>query len=247
MSLALIQILVPVLGTVGVLGRMQGAQFQIVKSPVVPAGYAFGIWGVLYAGCLVYAVEQARPSRRRDPVLRRIGWPFALALLVDAVWSALAQLEAPLSVLTLVIVPGLCGALLAAGRFYASGTGIPQDRWRVGAPVAGLAGWLTAAAFANVSVALPATWFLPGAQGEAVSIALLSACGLVAGLALWRLRAPVAYLAAVGWALVAVIVADVTRESAAGVAVAAGTWLTALVVLSAFAWNRSPATATGAA
>jgi hypothetical protein len=57
------------------------------RSPVEPAGYAFGIWGPIFALSLGYAVYQARPAQRRNPLLRRIGWWTAGAFLGTGMWS----------------------------------------------------------------------------------------------------------------------------------------------------------------
>jgi hypothetical protein len=40
----------------------------------VPAGYAFTIWSLIFTLSLGYAVWQALPSERENPLLRRVGW-----------------------------------------------------------------------------------------------------------------------------------------------------------------------------
>ena len=44
------------------------------------AGYAFAIWGVIYAGLLVYAIRQALPQTGESEMINRFGWPSILAL-----------------------------------------------------------------------------------------------------------------------------------------------------------------------
>ena len=44
------------------------------------AGYAFSIWTLIYAGLIAYAAYQARPGAEDTPVLRRLGWLSALAI-----------------------------------------------------------------------------------------------------------------------------------------------------------------------
>ena len=36
-----------------------GAAVEPYRTPLVPAGWAFAIWGLLYLGCLVFAVFHA--------------------------------------------------------------------------------------------------------------------------------------------------------------------------------------------
>ena len=43
------------------------------RSPVTPAGYAFSIWGLIFAACLALAVYQALPAQREREVHRRTG------------------------------------------------------------------------------------------------------------------------------------------------------------------------------
>jgi len=41
---------------------------------VVPADYAFTVWGPIFALSLAYTVYQALPGQRQNPLLRRVGW-----------------------------------------------------------------------------------------------------------------------------------------------------------------------------
>ena len=49
----------------GAIGRISDENPPLV----VPAGYAFTLWGPIYALSLAYAVYQALPRRRDDPLL----------------------------------------------------------------------------------------------------------------------------------------------------------------------------------
>src|SRR5512137_2444645 len=53
---------------------------------VVPAGYVFSIWSVIYLGLLAFTIYQALPSRRADPLLRRLGWLPALTGVLNVAW-----------------------------------------------------------------------------------------------------------------------------------------------------------------
>ena len=71
---AIFQIAVP-LFTGPAVGRVSGENPTLV----VPADYAFVIWTPIFVLALIYAVYQALPSNRENPLLRRIGWFSALA------------------------------------------------------------------------------------------------------------------------------------------------------------------------
>jgi len=82
-----------------------------VPSLVIPAGYAFAIWGPIFLLGLVYAAYQMLPSRREDPLLRWVGWPLAGAFLLNGVWEVSVLLRQP--VLLQVIIAGIlsCAAV----------------------------------------------------------------------------------------------------------------------------------------
>lgn len=52
----------------------------------VPANYVFSIWGIIYVLLLAFGVYQALPSQRENPLLRRIGYWFALTCLANGIW-----------------------------------------------------------------------------------------------------------------------------------------------------------------
>ena len=77
---------------------------------IEPAGYAFIIWSVIYAGGIVYALVQARPRARFDPLFSRIGWWTASAFLSVSVWLVMARLG-------LLWMTVLCIGWMAASLF----------------------------------------------------------------------------------------------------------------------------------
>jgi hypothetical protein len=66
-------------------GRVSGENPTLV----VPGDYAFVIWTPIFLLALVYAVYQALPSNRENPLLRRVGWFSALAYFSNGVWEIL--------------------------------------------------------------------------------------------------------------------------------------------------------------
>jgi hypothetical protein len=82
------------------------------EPPVIPAGYTFTVWFVIYAGAFVYAVYQALPQQRTNPLLRRIGWWTSGAYGAATIWAILAGLN--LSWLTVLFMFTLFATLLGA-------------------------------------------------------------------------------------------------------------------------------------
>lgn len=178
------------------------------------AGYAFAIWGVLYAACIAYGVHQAWPRKGGDSALvHRLGWPSAVAFACCTGWVVAAQLD--LKWLTLpIIVTGAAAlilALVAASPSVSRVNG--RERWLVAWPLSALAGWLTIAAAVNLSTVLAATGNLaPPLSEEQWALAILAGAGLIAILVTVRTHM-VPYALTFGWGLVAVAVAEWSRHS----------------------------------
>ncbi|MGF1651012.1 MAG: hypothetical protein ACFCUN_11230 [Hyphomicrobiaceae bacterium] len=129
-----------------------GLSVNPVPPPEQPAGYAFGIWFVIFVLALVYAVRQALPSQRDNPVYVSIGWPTAIAFGAGAVWMVLAQTIGNGWYLVAAIWAMLAASAVGLVHLLALRTGWDMFERRVTQPMLGLlTGWLTAAAWLNTS------------------------------------------------------------------------------------------------
>lgn len=168
-----------------------------IEPPVQPAGYAFSIWGLIYAWLIVSA-GYGLWRRADDP-----GWqaarPALLASLTGGVfWLWVAERTVPGA--TLLIWAMLATALVALVRTT------PRDRWLLQAPVAIYAGWLTAASCVSVGLIL-AGW---GWTGQTTAALLSLALALALGIAVqMRLPRSPEYGLTLVWALIAVMVSNV--------------------------------------
>lgn len=71
-----------------------GGALSADATPVAPAGSAFSIWSVIYAGLAAYAIWQLTPTARRSARQRALR-PWALAsVLLNAAWIWTIQLDA---------------------------------------------------------------------------------------------------------------------------------------------------------
>ncbi|MGY1689045.1 hypothetical protein [Geodermatophilus sp. SYSU D01105] len=196
------------LGTV-VAGRSVGEVSDATRSLITPAGYAFTIWSLVFAGALAWAVYQALPGQRDRPVHRRTGWPLAAAFAGNAVWEVLFPLlgdSAPLvpAVLLFAIVAAAATAWARLQDLPLSGLA----RLLPAAVTGLLLGWVTLASavqVASAGVALGAPAQGPGAQAWSVSaLAAVAALGAVVVLVARVSAGP--FAAAVVWGLAAVAV-----------------------------------------
>lgn len=200
-------------------------QFPVpqVDPPVQPAGYAFGIWGLIYLWLVAGALFGLL---RRDvaPGWDAMRWPLFASLAVGAAWIPVAQ-TSPFwaTVLIWVMLGGAIRALLAAGR---------EDRLWLRTPIALYAGWLTAAACVALGLMLAGHGVM-SAQAAAIAMLIL-ALGLAAAVMAGRADTP-EYGLAVIWALAGVIVANAAPPNAPVLALAGG----GILALAALALRRA--------
>jgi hypothetical protein len=144
---------------------------------VIPAGYVFAIWGLIYLLLGAFTTWQALPRNREDGTLRALGWLPALTGVLNTSWVLLFQYE--VFALTVPVMLALLGTLVAihlrlwARRDALQGTSF----WVVRVPFSVYLGWITIATIANVAQMLAALGF----TGFGIDPALLASAVLVVG------------------------------------------------------------------
>lgn len=183
-------------------------------SLVEPALYAFAIWALIFVLSLVYAAYQALPSKRENPLLRRIGWLTAGAFFCTGLWSVFVPERQFIPAQTMLVVIFVCLAVafLRLARVERGVLGA-ADRWFVALPLGPFLGWITAAnAVSLTSEAVRLELVNGGGASEALlgSTLLLLGGALAAALVLAGKSGPaqgyLTYAATVLWALVGVVV-----------------------------------------
>jgi len=202
-----------------------GGALSADATPVAPDGPAFAIWSVIYAGLIAYAIWQFLPAQRTDERHRRLGYPIALSLLLNAAWILSVQFDllwasVPIIVLLLIV-------LIRAFRLTLASRPKNLVETIVTDGTVGLyLGWVTIATAANVAAVLAAAgfdgWGFSADLWGAVVIAVAGAIGV--GLALYgRGRfAPAASLCwGIAWVAVGRLTGDVISAPTAVVSVLA--------------------------
>lgn len=210
-------------------------------SLITPAGYAFSIWGVIFAGALAWAVYQALPAQRGRALHRRTGWPLALAFAGNAVWEVLfplVGLDQPL--LPVAVIAGIVAAAAVAWARLQDLAPDGLGRLLPSAVAALLLGWVTIAAAVNAGQAGVALGAAPtGTAAEWWAVVVLAAVGLVAAALVLRARVAAGPFAlAAVWGLVAVAV-EVQPPAVLAAALAAAAVVTAALAVRA-ARGRDP-------
>lgn len=205
---AVAQIVGSPVGT-AVAGRSVGEVSALTESLITPAGYAFSIWAVIFAGSLAWAVWQLLPAQRGREIHRRTGWPLAAAFAANAAWEVLFPLVGvTLPVLPVVVIGVVVAATALAWARLQDVRTTGLERLLPTAVTGLLLGWVSVAAAVNVAsagVALDAP-----ATGELARVWAVFALALVAVLAgalvLWADAAAGPLALAAAWGLVAVAV-----------------------------------------
>lgn len=196
-----------------------------IDPPVQLAGYAFGIWGVIYAWLLLSAVyglwkradDPAWDAARPDLIVSlAIGAPWLYVATQSAIWA---------TVMIIAMTLFAIRALLATPRLF--------DRWMFQAPVALYAGWLTAASWVSIASTSAGYGIATDSWGWAV-IGIIGALAVAIWVGRMRPNAP-EYLAAVIWALIGIIVAN--QHDAVIIASLAGVGI--LILLAQIAYQQT--------
>ena len=188
---------------------------------ILPAGYAFGIWGLIYLWLVLHA-GFGLWKRADDPAWDGVRAPLILSLAVGAVWLYVAVRDPVWASVLIVLM--LAGALVALLRAPA----VP-DRWLLLAPLAIYAGWLSAATGVSLGVLLAGFGWLPDTGAAVVMLGVVLTLAVTVQLRLGR--AP-EYALTVVWALVAV-----SARNGAGNLVVTGLAAAGCAVMLAVAWR----------
>jgi hypothetical protein len=189
-----------------------GGALAADATAIAPGGPAFAIWTAIYLGLVAYAIWQLLPAQREDTRQRRLGYPVAASLLLNAAWILSVQfdllwLSVPLIVLLLAV---LIWAFLITLR--------SRPRSLVEAIVAdgtiGLyLGWVCVATAANITAALVAAGVrAEGSVRDWAAVGVVAVAGIVGVLLAVRGRGRLAPAASLCWGLVWIAVARLTGD-----------------------------------
>jgi len=168
------------------------AQLPLIEDrpAVQPAGFAFAIWGLIYAWLVVSAgygliarAEAGDWDRHRATLIA--------AMVLGAGWLWVAVADALLA--TIQIWAMLALALTALARTP------DREPWLARVPVGLFAGWLTAAACVSLGLWLAGIGVLGSSRAAALLMIPLAAA--IAATVLLRVRGTGAYALAAGWGL----------------------------------------------
>jgi len=211
----------------------------ITKDPIFfqPAGWAFVIWGLIYALLLVFAGYSLLPGGRRSRRVRRIGPFFLVANIANIVWLLFWHWEQFL--LTVVFMGILLLSLIVCYILARTADGGGREptrvqRFVIQIPFSVYLGWITVASIANVLIWLDRRGWNGGPFSLQVwaVIMILVGLGVAAGIALFLQDA--AYPLVFAWAYIAIAQQQWSDSKLVSIVAAIGAVVAAALTVFAF-------------
>eukprot|EP00752_Nemacystus_decipiens_P016331 g14606.t1 len=186
----------------GWLGSTNGEVSDNNRTFVTPATWAFSIWGFIFLFELLFVVWGALEANRDSRIVQEgVGWWFAIACVVQAVWSVLfaQELLVVSAILLCVIAFSLFMGVISLSEIHREGSITPCTLpfWGVYLPIGVHGGWTLAAALININLALELTDV--GAELSALILSVVAASVFASFGSLIFYSHP--YLVAIAWAI----------------------------------------------
>lgn len=168
---------------------------------VTPAGYAFSIWSLIYAGLIAFSIYQILPSNLVK--FRSIRTFYILSCALNCGWIYFWHND---QIAVCFVLIFLLAASLFIINLYLRSTETPGEYWLAKAPFGIYFGWVTAAMLVNFAILL-VYWNVQLSQSAWTSLAvglilLAAALGVLIRIRLSNYLYPLA----IAWALTAIAV-----------------------------------------
>jgi len=212
-----------------------GAISQNIFSNVLitPASYAFAIWGLIYLGLISFAIYQALPGQKADPLLNKIGYKLVLSSVAQIIWVICflnRQYAASMIAMLCILLPliGAYWSLPFKTRMSRS------QKWLIKTPLSIYLAWISVATIVNGAIVLSAwQWNGWGISPAVWTVIMLLIAGLITHfVAIPRLD--FAYGAVFVWAAIAIAIKNADTILIAGTAIGLSISLTVLLLSFSF-------------
>ena len=169
---------------------------------ITPANYAFAIWGLIYLGLFSFAIYQALPMQRSQPLFRRLGYWLVVASAAQIAWVLLFQFRLfGWSFVAMIAI------LLPLIQIYTQLDGVKlnqPERWFVKIPLTIYLAWISVATIVNGGVSLThLEWEGWGISPEVWTVIMMMMGGAIALIIAWT-RGDIPFTGVLIWALTAI-------------------------------------------
>lgn len=186
------------------IGEISNTLFKEVL--IIPANYAFIIWGLIYLGLFAFAIYQVLPSQKSDPDLREIGYFLVIASIAQSLWVYLFSFNffiASVVAMLFILLP-LITTYLHLGTSKTSASRL--KKWCVHYPVGIYLGWISVATVVNVASALYAqNWNGWGISAELWTVIMALVASVISAVITLQNR-DLTYTGVTIWAMVAIAI-----------------------------------------
>ncbi|AFY57638.1 hypothetical protein Riv7116_5244 [Rivularia sp. PCC 7116] len=218
------------------IGGVSNALFKNVL--IVPANYAFAIWGLIYLGLFAFAIYQVLPSQRDNPNLRKTGYLLTIASAAQCVWVYLflsRYFAASVIAMLWILIPLIVIYLrLGIGVTPAS----RPEKWFIRYPIGIYLGWISVATIVNIASALYINnWNGFGIPAETWTAIMVITATFIATLSLTQ-RQDFTYSGVTVWALAAIAIKHWENLNLKIVALSGILLLAVIAVFSKFAQSK---------
>jgi hypothetical protein len=186
------------------IGKLSNTLFADVQ--IIPANYAFAIWGLIYIGLIAFGIYQLQLAQRENLRLQHSGYLLTIACLAQCVWIYLFLsrlfLLSNIAMLGILVPLVVMYQRLEIGQERVS----RQERWFIHMPISIYLGWISVAAIVNVAIGLYSLkWDAWGIEPIVWTVVMMIIASILATVISIQ-RRDTAYVLVIVWALVAIAV-----------------------------------------
>ncbi|OUL21801.1 hypothetical protein BV378_25975 [Nostoc sp. RF31YmG] len=211
------------------IGQISNTLFKNVL--IIPANYAFAIWGLIYLGLFAFGIYQVLPSQKDDSDLRNTGYLLVIASIAQSIWVYLflSRLFALSVVAMLLILLPLISVYLRLNIGNRSGS--RNKKLFIHEPISIYLSWISVATIVNVACALYFQgWNGWGISAEVWTVILLLVATAIA-VAIVIQRRDIAYAGVTTWAILAIAIKHWNNPILRNVALALVIALTVIAII----------------
>lgn len=200
---------------------------------IIPANYAFAIWGIIYLGLISFAINQVLPTQKNNPLLQQIGYKLAIASIAQIVWVVcFLYRQYPASFLAML---GILLPLIAAYWSLPFSSNISKkQKWLIRTPISIYLAWITVATIVNGAIVLKSwQWSGWGISPEVWTIIMLLLAAFITHLVTIP-RLDFTYASVFIWALLAIAIRNSDKIIISGTVI--GLSIALVVLLLSFSF-----------
>lgn len=209
---------------------------------LAPAGPAFSIWSVVYAGLAAYAIWQWLPAQAASSRMRATGWLAAASMVLNAGWLLVTQQDRVWG--SVVVIVALLAVLVElVRRLHRNPATSKVEVVAVDGTFGLYLGWVAVATCANTAAALASDDVTLPSVPSALVVVLVAAAGVAMS---WALGGRWTVAGAIAWGLGWLAYGRAAEEPGSTTVAVVASVAAVVVVLAAVALHRRSPAALGA-